>query len=339
MTQTTPHQMQVATAHRYGAPEVLTLETRPIPVPKPTEVLIRMHASNVTTGDWRLRAAAFPPGLKLIGRLVAGLFRPRHAIPGTTFAGDVVAVGSKVGRFQPGDRVYGITGHGAHAEYLVVPQDSAIALAPTALTPAEASSLPFGAATADHFLNRMGQMQPGDQVLITGASGAVGHVAVQIAKAQGARVTAVASGRNADFLRQMGADVVVDYTRTDIASLPDRFDLVFDTVGSLTFGHARKILRPGGRFLALNGGLREMRQMLAPWRRHGHRVKFGVSAPDAAQLQALAALADRGDLRPVIEDTFPLNQIAQAHAAVESRHRRGSIALVLHHPALREVAA
>lgn len=324
-----PETMTAATTRRYGGPEVIELETMPIPHTAPGEVLVRIHASAVTTGDWRLRGAAYPKGLRLVGRLATGLFRPRHVVPGVTFSGVVVAAGDGATRFAVGEPVFGALNRGGHAEYIAVPETAAIAAKPLSLTHAQAAALPFGAATADHFLRHLGKVRTGERVLITGASGAVGHAGIQIAKALGARVTALTSPGNADFVRGLGAEEVIDYTREDVTEAGARFDAVFDTIGHLDFGRARGLLLRGGRYLTTEGGWREARQMLAPWRRDGHAVRFGVSEPDAAQLAHLAELAEAGKLVPVIEHSFPLAEIARAHEAVETRRRRGVIALYM----------
>ena len=325
--QSLPATMTAATTRRYGGPEVIALETMRVPRPAPGEVLVRIHASAVTTGDWRLRGAAYPKGLRLVGRLATGLFRPRHVVPGVTFSGTVVATGERTTRFAIGEPVFGALNRGGHAEYIAVPETAAIAAKPMSLTHAQAAALPFGAATADHFLRHLGQVRAGERVLITGASGAVGHAGLQIAKALGAHVTALTSPGNADFVRGLGAEEVIDYTRQDVAQAGARFDAVFDTIGHLDFGRARGLLRRGGRYLTNEGGWREARQMLAPKRRHGHAIRFGISEPDAAQLSRLAELAEAGKLAPVIERSFPLAEIARAHEAVETRRRRGVIAL------------
>ena len=324
-----PETMLAATTRRYGGPEVIGLETMPIPRLAPGEVLVRIHASAVTTGDWRLRGAVYPTGLRLVGRLATGLFRPRHIVPGVTFSGVVVANGEGAGRFAIGEPVFGALNRGGHAEYIAVPETAAIAAKPLSLSHAQAAALPFGAATADHFLRQLGKVRAGERVLITGASGAVGHAGIQIARALGAHVTALTSAGNADFVRGLGADAVIDYRREEPGMAGARFDAVFDTIGHLDFVRARGILRRGGRYLTSDGGWREAFQMLVPWRRAGHVLRFGVSAPDAAQLARLAELAEAGKLAPVIEQVFPLAEIARAHEAVERRHRRGVIALTM----------
>jgi NADPH:quinone reductase-like Zn-dependent oxidoreductase len=339
LPQSLPTTMTAATTRRYGGPEVIALETMPVPRPGPGEVLVRIHASAVTTGDWRLRGAAYPKGLRLIGRLATGLLRPRHAVPGVTFSGVVVATGDGAVRFAIGEPVFGTLNRGGHAEYIAAPESAAIAAKPLSLTHAQAAALPFGAATADHFLRHLGKLKGGERVLITGASGAVGHAGIQIARALGAHVTALTSPGNTDFVRGLGADEVIDYTRQDVTAEGARFDAVFDTIGHLDFGRARGLLRRGGRYLTTEGGWREARQMLLPWRGHGHAIRFGVSEPDGAQLMRLAELAEAGKLAPVIERSFPLSEIARAHDAVETRRRRGVIALDMRPPVAQPAPA
>ena len=319
--------MKAAIVPQYGTPDVIKIEDRPIPKPSSKEVLVQIHASVVTTGDWRLRAAAYPRGLKLVGRMVSGIFKPRNEIPGVTYSGVVVAAGSYVTRFAKGDPVFGVANKGGHAEYIAVADDSAIAAKPAEIDFAQAAALPFGAATAYHFLKRMGRVQPGERVMVTGASGGVGHLAVQMAKALGAEVTGVASARNDTFVKELGADHTLAYETADLLSQGLVYDAVFDTIGLFDFAKARKLLRKGGRLLVAEGAWRELFQMMVPWRRKGHRVKFGVSEPNATELEELAAMAKKGLLRPVIEARFPLDEISEAHRAVEMRRRRGVIAL------------
>jgi NADPH:quinone reductase-like Zn-dependent oxidoreductase len=331
--------MKAAIVPQYGTPNVIQIEDRPIPKLASKQVLVQIYASVVTTGDWRLRAAAYPRGLKLVGRMVSGIFKPRHEIPGITYSGIVVAAGSEVTRFAKGDFVFGVANKGGHAEYIAVAEDSAIAVKPVEIDFAQAATLPFGAATAYHFLKRMARVQPGEKVLVTGASGGVGHLAVQMAKALGADVTGVASARNDAFVKDLGADHTVAYETMDLLSQGPVYDVVFDTIGLLDFAKARKILGKRGRFLVAEGAWREVFQMMVPWRRNGHRLKFSVSEPDATELEELAAMAKDGLLRPVIEAHFSLDEIAEAHRAVETRRRRGVIALDIRDQKLSSVAA
>ncbi|MFT5061519.1 MAG: NADPH:quinone reductase-like Zn-dependent oxidoreductase [Dinoroseobacter sp.] len=331
--------MKAAIVPTYGPANVIRIVEHPKPVPKAGEILVQIHASTVTTGDWRLRAAAFPKGLKLVGRLVSGLFRPRNAVPGVTFSGIITQIGADVTRFVVGDAVFGSANARGHAEFITVTETSAVALKPAQISHAQGAALPFGAATAQYFLETLGKVQPGERVLITGASGGVGHLGVQVAKALGAHVTALSSARNAAFLEDLGADVVLGYEDTDINTQGRVYDAVFDTIGLLDFAKARKILTKGGRYLTIEGGWRELRQMMAPWRARGHAIRFGVSAPDDAQLDLLANMAEQGKISPVIEQAFAFSDIVEAHRAVETRHRSGVIALVMQAGEKRQIAA
>lgn len=321
--------MKAATVRRYGPPDVIEIVAHPKPAPKPLEILVQIHASTVTTGDWRLRAAAYPKGLRLVGRLATGLFAPRNLVPGVTFSGVVTQIGAEVSRFAVGDAVFGAANAGGHAEFITVAEASPVAHKPARMQHAQASALPFGAATAQYFLDTLGKVQPGERVLVTGASGGVGHLGVQVAKALGAHVTALSSERNAAFLEDLGADQALAYEQTDITAQGPIYDAVFDTIGLLDFRRARRILAKNGRYLTIEGGWRELRQMMVPCRRDGHKIRFGVSTPDQAQLEALAQMAAEGQLSPVIEQAFPFDQIVEAHRAVETRHRSGVIALLM----------
>ncbi|EPX83074.1 NAD(P)-dependent alcohol dehydrogenase [Salipiger mucosus] len=319
--------MQAATARRYGPAESLRIEDLPVPVPGPGEILIRVEASSVTTADWRLRASAFPGGLWLAGRMVAGLLRPRNPVLGSDVAGTVAAVGAGVTRFAAGDRVFGFIGHGGHAEYAIARADGALQRTPDSLTDAEAAALPFGAFTALAFLRDVAQVRPGQAVLIVGASGGVGAYATQIAKALGAHVIAVASGANADLLRELGADEVIDYRAEDVRRHRDRYDLVFDTVGATDWPGMRRALKRGGLFLPLNFGLRDLCHMLRAKLAGGPRMVLHVSGDTAEALADIVAMIEAGKLRPVIDSHYPLARIAEAHAHVEGRHRRGAVVI------------
>lgn len=316
--------MKAVTARRYGPAETLRVEDLPRPVPGPGEVLIRVHAASVTTADWRLRAAAFPGGLALIGRLVAGLWKPRHLVPGSDVAGEIVALGAGVQGFAVGQRVLAVLGHGGHADYALAKASGALVPIPEGMGYDAAAALPFGALTALEFLREVARVQPGQRVLILGASGGVGAYAVQIAAARGAHVTAVAGPGRAAVLRGLGAERVLDYRSDAIAG---RFDLVFDTVGAMRWPESRRLLDKDGLFLPLNFGLRELGHMLRAKLSGGPRMALHVSGDSRAALEALLELWRAGKLRPVIDSRFPLEQIAAAHRLVETRHRAGAVVL------------
>ena len=318
--------MKAMIYRRYGGPDVVAPATLPRPEPGPGELLIRVRAASVTTADWRLRAAAFPGIMQIPGRLMFGLTRPRNPILGMDFAGEVAATGPGVEGFATDDRVFGFSGGGAHAEYLTVKAAAAVAPIPAGLDFAEAAALPFGGLAALTFLRDFGGLQPGQRVLILGASGGVGAYAVQIARHIGADVTAVASAANHALLRDLGAARTIDYRQQDPLS-GGPYDLILDTVGATGFAAARRALTPNGLFLPLNFGLREMLQALRARLTGGRRIRIAVNEDKREDLDTLADLVHEGALRPVIDSRYPLEALPEAYLHVESRHRRGAVIL------------
>jgi len=317
--------MKAATYNRYGPADVLKVTDVPMPAPKAGEVLVEVHASSVTTADWRLRASAFPGGLWLPGRLMTGLFRPRHPILGTEFSGRIAQVGDGVSAFREGDAVFGFSGHGGNAEFLAMPADGPIAPLPAGLSHAGAAALPFGAISALVFLRDIAKLRPGQSVLVVGASGGVGVYAVQIARHLGAHVTGVASGDNRDLVLGLGAEAFVDY-RTEKPTAPAAgFDVIFETVGAMDFNAARPLLAQDGVFVPLNFGVGDAVRALASSWRKGPKMKIAVSGDSRADLDILSGMVETGALRPVIDRTFALDDIAAAHTHVEGRHRKGSV--------------
>ena len=315
--------MKAARADRYGGPEVVELAD----VPGPGEVLVRVGAAALTTADWRIRASAFPGGLWLAGRLVAGLTRPRHPILDSAFSGSVAALGPGARGFAPGDPVFGFAPHGAHAELLTMKATGAIAPRPTGLTDEDAASLPFGGASALVFLRDVARLERDQRLLILGASGAVGVHAVQIARAMGAHVTAVASGANEALLRRLGAHDVLDYRATDPLDGTRSYDVILDTVGVATFRRARAALTRNGQFVPLNYAAIDALRALFGRLRRGPRMRIAVSSDSRATLDDLAAMVRAGTLRLVIERVLPFADIRAAHRLIETRHRRGSLIL------------
>ena len=318
--------MKAMITRRYGAPDVVEPAILPRPEPGPGELLIRVRAASVSTADWRLRAAAFPGIMQIPGRLMFGLTRPRKPILGMDFAGEIAATGAGVAGFAPGDRVFGFSGGGAHAEYLTMPAKGAVAPIPEGLEFAEAAALPFGGLAALVFLRDFGAVAPGQRVLILGASGGVGAYAVQIARQLGAHVTGVASETNHALLRELGAARTIDYRREDPLS-GGPYDLILDTLGATGFAAARRALTPNGLFLPLNFGLREMLQALRACLTGGRRIRLAVNEDKREDLDTLAALVRQGALRPVVDSRYPLEALPEAYAHVETRHRRGAVVL------------
>lgn len=330
--------MKALTYTQYGGPEVVKVTEIAKPEAKEGEVLIRVHASAVTTGDWRIRAAAFPGIFGPIGRMMFGIRAPRNQRLGTVYAGTIEGTGPGMTRFQKGDAVFGMMlSGGASAEYITVPEQEAVAKMPAGLDFDEAAALPFGAMCALVFLGEFGNLKAGQRVLIVGASGGVGSYAVQIAKALGAHVTGVAGTDNQVFVKSLGADTVIDYKTTVLASIPERFDLIFDTVGALSPRASRRLLSAGGLFLPLNFGFRELRAaMLNPLR--SRKIKLAVNGDKTEDLERVAQMVDAGTLRPIIDTLYPLEEARRAHAQVQARHSRGTVILNIAQPLNRAAA-
>lgn len=324
--------MQACIYEQYGPAEVVKVGQVERPVVKADEVLVRVHATSVTTADWRFRAAAFPRGFRLMGRLMLGLFRPRNPVLGMDFAGVVEATGKDVTRFRVGERVFGAASpirRGAHAEYVAVKASGAIVSTPACLGDEEAAAIPFGGNSALAFLRDFGRLRAGQRVLVVGASGGVGVWAVQIARHLGAEVTGVCSARNVDLVRSLGAHHVVDYTSGAIAEKGEKYDLIFDTVGVTTFDGCKDALSERGIYLPLNSGVTEIAQAILTAWSTGKRVKYAVSQNTRESLELIVNLIQSGALRPVIDLVYPMDQIAEAHRHVEGRHKRGSVVVTM----------
>lgn len=319
--------MKAVTQNRYGPASVLTFADLPRPRAAPTGLVCEIHAAAVTTGDWRLRASAFPGSLWLPGRLATGLTRPRHAVPGTAFSGVVAETGVEVTRFAPGDRIFGFVPHGAHAEYLALDGTAAIARMPDGLDFAGAAALPFGAVSALVFLRDVARLATGQRLLVIGATGGVGAYAVQIGAASGAEVTGVASAEHHALGRDLGARAMIDYKTADPLDGRVHYDVILDTVGAAGFRRARAALRPGGVFVPLNFGLGDVLSALVSRFAGDRRMRVTVSGESAEDMARIAAMVEAGRLRPVIDSVHPFDRIAAAHERVESRHSAGAVIL------------
>lgn len=319
--------MKAAVYRRYGPPDVIRIEDVPTPQPKPNELLVRVRATTVSAGDARLRSARVPPGFGVLLRLGFGITGPRKPILGWDFAGEVAAVGSSVSGLAAGDRVFGMR-MGSHAEYVAVPIGN-VAPMPRGLTFEETVALVFGGMTSIVYLRDKGKVQPGERVLINGASGAVGTSAVQMAKHFGARVTAVCSAANAELVRSLGAARVIDYATEDFTRTGETYDVILDAVGNCNFARCERVLSPGGRLLLVVASLGQIfGSMLRP-SRSGRHVLTAVGSSRLDDLVLLGTLAEAGALRPVIDRTYPLERIADAHAYVDTGHKKGSVVITL----------
>ncbi len=319
---------------KYGPPEVLQLQEVPQPIPKDNQVLIRIQAAGVTKGDCEARSLKFPLFLSLPMRLYMGVFKPtRCKILGQELAGEVVATGKDVTMFQPGDIVFGSTGlaFGAYAEYICLPvgtNDVALAHKPASLSCEEAASVPTGGMEALHFL-RKANLQPGKSILIYGAGGSIGTIAVQLAKHYDAEVTAVDSAPKLEMLRSLGADHVIDYAREDFTQNGKTYDAIFDVVGKSQFSKSMDSLTANGRYLLANPGFTRLFRGSGTPKQIGKSVITDSSARTSEDLLYLKTLIEAGNLKSVIDRRYPLEQAAEAHRYVETGQKKGNVVLVM----------
>jgi NADPH:quinone reductase-like Zn-dependent oxidoreductase len=311
--------MRAAVVDRYGPPEVVRVVDVPMPAPRSGEVLVRVSAAAVTAGDSRIRGARFPKGAAPFARLAFGLRGPRRKILGGSFSGVIEAIGAGVTGLTVGDEVCGMTGVrlGAHAERVAVPAGRVVRR-PAGVTDEDAAGVLFGGTTALYFLRDKAAVTAGQSVLVNGASGAVGSNAVQLAKHFGATVTAVTSTANVPLVSDLGAARVIDYTRTPLAEVTDRFDVVVDTVGNLSPASGRRLLTDGGVLLLVAANLWEL------LRAHGN-VRAGTSGERAEDFALLLQLLASGNLRVVIDQVRDLDGIVAAHHRVDSGRKIGNI--------------
>lgn len=322
--------MKAVVYHDYGPPEVLRLEVIDRPVPKEHQVLIKVRAASVNPLDWH-----YLRGTPYVMRLDTGLHQPKEPQLGTDLAGEVVAVGRGVTRFKPGDAVFGV-GPGAFAEYARA-SEKKLALKPADLSFEQAAAVPVAALTALQALRDTGKLKAGQKVLINGASGGVGTFAVQIAKSYGADVTGVCSTRNVELVRSLGADRVIDYTKEDFAQGAERYDLVFDTVGSRPLADFRRVMTPKGTYIGIGGGGPGDGGLIGPLA--GPVKEFLVSPFVSQKLVTMLAEINKEDLAvisdlleskkvtPVIDRTYAFTQVPEAVRYLEQGHARGKVVI------------
>lgn len=311
--------MRAAVTPRFGPPEVVQIQEVTSPEPKANEVLVRVEAAAVTSGDARIRGARFPKGFGPFARLAFGITRPRRPVLGGAFSGVVEAAGSAVTGIGPGDEVCGMNGTkmGAHAELLAV-AGARVVPKPSAVSHEQAAGVLFGGTTALNFLRDKASVEPGSTVLVNGAAGAVGTCAVQLARHYGATVTGVASAANRSLVERLGAAEVLDHTEVDIATIDRKFDVVLDTVGNLTIDSGRRLLTERGVLLLIAAGLGDT------IRARGN-VKAGPSKERAADFALLLELVADGTLDVVIDRVYDLDEIVEAHHRVDTGHKVGNV--------------
>ncbi len=310
--------MKASVYTQYGPPEVLQLVEVPKPAPRDHEVLVKVHATTVTIGDTIMRSFKLPNitgWQKFMARLILGWRKPRRQILGMELAGEIESVGQKATRFKSGEAVFASTydvNFGGHAEYKCLPDKGVIAIKPANLTYEEAAAIPGGGQTAWHCLQK-GKIQPGQKVLIYGASGAVGTFAVQLASRHFmADVVGVCSGANVDLVKSLGASQVIDYTRQDFTHSGPAFDVIFDAVGKLSFAQWKKVLKPGGVHINVHADSNG-----------GEKVEY---------MQILKGLIEAGVIKPVIDRVYPFDQIVEAHRYVEQGHKKGNVPITMEIP-------
>ncbi|MEI2329876.1 NAD(P)-dependent alcohol dehydrogenase [Priestia megaterium] len=302
--------MKAMVCTKYGKPDVFQLKEVEKPTPKENEILVKIYATTVTSGDCRVRSFNSPLLLWLPMRIVLGLRKPRKPILGVELAGEVEEVGKNVTKFKKGDQLFAMTGmkFGGYAEYICLPEKGTIAIKPENITYEEAASISFGGTTALHFF-RKGNIQVGQKVLIYGASGAVGTAAVQLASYYGAEVTGVCSAKNSELVKSLGADRVINYQHENFTEKEERYDLIFDAVGKITKNQCQEALALNGRFVSVEGQ--------------------GIAKVQTKDLLLLKKLMEEGQIKSVIDRCYSLEQIPEAHEYVETGRKVGNVAVVL----------
>ena len=322
----------------YGPPDVLQLKEVQQPAPKDNEILIRNHATNVNIGDiWARNFQEITPSkftmplpLWLLSRMYFGFTKPRVNILGSEFAGEVEAMGKKVKRFRKGDQVFGYRGQkmGASAEYLCMPEDGLVAIKPAKMTYEEAATVPYGVLTALSLL-RKANIQRGQKVLINGASGSIGSAAVQLAKYFGAEVTGVCGTPRLEFVKILGADKVLDYTREDFTKNGETYDLIFDILGKSSFSSSKSSLKQNGIYLLASFKIKQLFQMLWTSIMPGKKVICMLSSENPKDLIFIKELVEAGKIKSIIDRCYPLEQTAEAHRYVEKGYKKGSVIITM----------
>lgn len=330
--------MKAVAYAEFGPPEVLHLTEVEKPAPKDNEILVRVHAAPVSFGDLTARnfknippsQFGMPLPLWLPARLAFGFRKPKKNILGSEFAGEVEAVGTAVTRFKKGDQVFGYRaqGMGAYAEFLCMAEDGVVAIKPTNQTYEKAAAVPYGALTALSLLRKV-DIQRGQKVLILGASGGIGSAAVQLAKYFGAEVTGVCGTPRLEYVKALGADKVIDYTKEDFARNGETYDLIFDILGKSSFARGKNALKPNGRYLFASFKLKQLLQMLFTAIRGGRKVICALSSEKAEDLIFIKDLIEAGKFKSIIDRCYPLAQTAEAHRYVEAGQKHGNVVLTV----------
>jgi len=323
--------MKAIVYKKYGPPDVLQAGDVEKPVPKDNEVLIRNHAATVTAGDCEMRSFSMPMWIWLPVRIWMGLIHPRIQILGQELSGEIEAVGKDVKEFREGDQVFAACNNfGAYAEYKCLQSDGPIAIKPTNMSYEEAASIPTGGYNALHFL-RKANIQHGQKVIINGAGGSIGVMAIQLAKHFGAEVTGVDSSEKLDMLSAIGTDHVLDYTQVDFTKTGESYDVILDVVGKSSFSRSVKSLNENGCYLLANPRLLSMLRAVWTSKTSSKKVMFEFAPAKPEALDFLRALIEEGKIRSVIDRTYPLEELVEAHAYVETGKKTGSVVITIGH--------
>ena len=324
--------MRAIVYHKYGSPDVLKLEEVEKPSPKNNEILVKVHATTVTVADIRSRSFTVPPSFWLPARIALGIRKPKKATLGMELAGEIESAGRDVKRFKKGDQVFAasLDSFGAYAEYKCLPEDAAVSIKPSNLTYEEAAALPIGARTALHYLRKV-NIQPGQRVLVYGASGSVGTYAVQLAKYFGAKVTGVCSTANLELVKSLGADKVIDYTEEDFTQSGETYDVIFEAVNKSSYSACMRALKEDGIYVNITEPLPSI-QMLWIKMTSNKKLMLGENAPEKAEdLIFLKELVEAGKIKPVVDRGYPLEQIVEAHRYVDKGHKKGNVVITVEH--------
>jgi NADPH:quinone reductase-like Zn-dependent oxidoreductase len=322
--------MKAVVYTKYGPPDVLQIKEVEKPTPKDNEVLVRVHATSVTAADVRLRSFTVPPLFWLPARMAIGFTKPKNTILGLELAGEIEAVGKDVKSFKKGDKIFGSAGFGSgtYVEYKCIPETGVVATKPANMSYEEAAAVPFGGFTALHFL-RKAKIQDGQKVLIYGASGCVGTFAVQLAKYFGAEVTGVCSTTNLELVKSLGADKVIDYTKEDFSRSGQTYDVIFETVGKSSFSRGIRSLKKKGVYLADIIGLSSIIGKLWLSMTSSKKVILGMARANVEDLNFLKELIEAGKIRSIIDRSYPLEQIAEAHRYADLGHKKGNVVITI----------
>lgn len=324
--------MKAIVCTKYGSPEVLQMTEVEKPVPKNDEIRIKIMATTVNAADCNAKGLSYiPTGLGFVAKLMLEFNKPKKSILGSVVAGEVESVGKDVTRFKQGDRIYGSSDAlGAYAEYTCWKEKSALVKIPENINYEEAASVPYGALTALYFLQDLAKIKSGQKVLIKGASGGVGVYAVQLAKYFGANVTGACSTQNTGFLKALGADNVIDYKKTDYTKTGEKWDIILDVVvGKTSFSKNKCSLTSNGNYLAIAGGLNDMLQMIRTSLIGGKKVYFGggTKCEKMENFNFINQLLENGDVKPLIDRSFPFEKLVEAHQYVETGSKKGNVVI------------